>query len=420
MRFNTLNEWLAWQERLHPQAIDLGLERVAAVRDALGLAKPPYRVLTVGGTNGKGSCAAWLTALLRAAGHRVGSFTSPHLVAYNERIAVAGVDADDAELCAAFDAVDQARGDESLTYFEFGALAALHHFRVSGCAVVVLEVGMGGRLDATNTLDADAAIVVSVGIDHTEWLGNDREAIGYEKAGIYRSGRPAVCGDPHPPRSLLDHAERIGAHLVLTGRHYGHTVHSDGSWDFRGLHTEYTGLPRPNLPGFIQYGNAATALAALDAVPHLFPPDRDAVTRGLASARLRGRFERLSDAPRIVLDVAHNPDGARMLARQLAAEPVSGRRLAVCAMLADKQVEATLAVLDAEVDHWLLAGLEGPRGTTGTELAARAGRAGLHGSIEACTDVPAALARARALAGPDDRIVVFGSFLTVAAAMRSV
>ncbi|MCA1799257.1 MAG: bifunctional tetrahydrofolate synthase/dihydrofolate synthase [Xanthomonadaceae bacterium] len=416
----TLTEWLAWQERLHPQAIDLGLERVAVVRDALGLAQPPYRVITVGGTNGKGSCAAWLTALLRAAGHRVGTFTSPHLIEYNERIVVDGVDAGDAELCEAFEAVDRARGDESLTYFEFGALAALHHFRESGCTVVVLEVGMGGRLDATNTLDADAAVVVSVGIDHTEWLGDDREAIGYEKAGIFRSGRPAVCGDPNPPRSLLDHVERIGAHLVLTGRHYGHTVHGDGSWDFRGLNTEYTDLPQPNLPGFMQYGNAATALAALDAVPDLFPPDRDAVARGLVSARLRGRFERLSDTPRIVLDVAHNPDGARMLARQLAAEPVSGRRLAVCAMFADKQVEATLAALDAEVDHWLLAGLEGPRAATGAELAARAGRAGLHGSIEACIDVPTALARARALAAPDDRIVVFGSFLTVAAAMRPV
>lgn len=419
MRFETLEQWLAWQEQLHPRAIDLGLERVVAVRDMLGLATPPYAVITVGGTNGKGSCAAWLTALLRTSGHRVGTYTSPHLIAYNERVAVDGDDADDQALCEAFAAVDRARAGRSLTYFEFGTLAALHHFRVRDCTVVVLEVGMGGRLDATNVLDADASVVVSVGIDHTEWLGKDRDAIGFEKAGIYRTGRPAICADPNPPRSLIAHAERIGAHLVVAGRHYGHTVHADGSWDFRGLNSEYRTLPPPVLPGLMQYGNAAAALAALDALPALFPPDHATVVRALGAARLRGRFQRVLESPRVVLDVAHNPDAARMLARQLAADPVSGRRLAVCAMLADKDIESALSALDAEVDHWVFAGLDGPRGAPAFELAARAAAAGVHGSVETCNDVPAALARARQLAAADDRIIVFGSFLTVAAALRA-
>ena len=241
----SLADWLNWQETLHPRSIDLGLERVTGVLRALDLAEPPFKVITVGGTNGKGSCVAWLTAFLAAAGERVGTFTSPHLTRYNERIAVDGVDVDDAGLCAAFEAIDRARGATSLTYFEFSALAALLVFRDRGCAVAVLEVGLGGRLDATNAVDADVAVVVSVGVDHTDWLGPDRESIGFEKAGIYRAGRPAVCADPTPPASLVAHVAAIGARAVQVGRDYTFAVHAAGRWDYHGVRAAYRGLPAP-------------------------------------------------------------------------------------------------------------------------------------------------------------------------------
>ena len=410
----TLDDWLSWQETLHPRSVDLGLERVTAVLHALDLRDPPYRVITVGGTNGKGSCVAWLTAYLAAAGERVGTFTSPHLVRYNERIAVDGVDVDDATLCAAFAAVDHARGETSLTYFEFSALAALQVFRDAGCTFAVLEVGLGGRLDATNAIDADVAVVVSVGVDHTDWLGPDRESIGFEKAGIFRAGRPAVCADPAPPASLVAHAAAIGARLIQVGRDYRYTVHADGRWDYDGV---YRGLPAPCLPGAVQYGNAAAALAALVALPGRARPTQAAVVAGLARARLRARYERIDTRPEIIIDVTHNPDGARVLAAELAADRPAGRTIAVCGMLADKAITDTLAELDRVVDEWLFAPLPGPRGTRAETLAARAAEAGVAGRVTTCDSVATALSRARALARPQDRIVVFGSFLTVAAVL---
>ena len=413
----SLADWLSWQETLHPRSIDLGLERVTEVLRALDLATPPFKVITVGGTNGKGSCVAWLTAFLAAAGERVGTFTSPHLARYNERIAVDGADADDAALCAAFEAIDRARGATSLTYFEFSALAALHVFRDARCGFAVLEVGLGGRLDATNAVDADVAVVVSVGIDHTDWLGPDREAIGFEKAGIYRAGRPAVCADPAPPASLVAHAAAIGAQPVQVGRDYRYAVHADGRWDYDGVRAVYRDLPAPCLPGAVQYGNAAAALAALDALPGRAPPSHATVVAGLGRARLRARFERIAARPDVIVDVTHNPDGARVLAAQLSADRPTGRTYAVCGMLADKAIAATLAELDRVVDEWLLAPLQGPRGARAEELAARAAEAGVTGRVTMCDSVASALARARALASPQDRIIVFGSFLTAAAAL---
>ena len=374
-------------------------------------------MITVGGTNGKGSCVAWLTAFLAAADERVGTFTSPHLTRYNERIAVDGVDVDDAGLCAAFEAIDRARGATSLTYFEFSALAALLVFRDRGCAVAVLEVGLGGRLDATNAVDADVAVVVSVGVDHTDWLGPDRESIGFEKAGIYRAGRPAVCADPTPPASLVAHVAAIGARAVQVGRDYTFAVHADGRWDYHGVRAAYRGLPAPCLPGAVQYGNAAAALAALEALPGRGPPAHATVAAGLGRARLHARYERVGERPDVIVDVTHNPDGARVLAAQLAADRPAGRTYAVCGMLADKAIAATLGELDRVVDEWLLAPLPGPRGARAEELAARAAEARLAGRVTTCDSVAAALARARALAAPQDRIVVFGSFLTAAAAL---
>lgn len=417
MRFDSLDAWLAWLERLHPHTIDMGLERVARVRDALGLSAPPYRTLVVGGTNGKGACAVMLDTTLRAAGHRVGRYLSPHLHRYNERVCVDGEEAGDSGLCAAFDAVDRARDGVTLTYFEFGTLAALEHYRRASCDWVVLEVGLGGRLDATNILEHDAALVVSVGIDHTDWLGEGREAIGFEKAGIYRAGRPAVCADPAPPDSLLEHARSIGAHLSCVGRDYGYTVHDDGTWRFSGARTRFERLPAPSLPGAVQYGNAAAVLATLEAVPGLLPGEA-VVAQALASSSLPARMQTVATAPAVVVDVAHNPDAARALADHLAAQPVAGRTIAVCAMLADKQIARTLAALDGTVDHWILAGLSVARGLDADDMSRRAGT--LRAPAETRDTVHAALARARGLAGPGDRILVFGSFHTAAEALQAL
>ncbi len=417
MAAKTLEGWLRWQETLHPRTIDLGLDRVAAVRDALGLRNPPFQLVTVGGTNGKGSCVAWVTAFLAAAGHRVGTFTSPHLIRYNERIVVDGREVDDGALCTAFEAVDHARGATSLTYFEFSALAALHYFREVGIDIAVLEVGMGGRLDATNTVDADVAVVTSIGVDHVEWLGADREAIGFEKAGIYRAGRPAVCADAEPPASVLRHMTAIGAQPVIAGAHYRHEVHAGGRWDFTGVNHAYADLRAPCLPGAVQYDNAAAALAALDVLPGFAPPDPVWVERGLGSARLRARYERIAAEPEVIVDVTHNPAGARVLAAQLATDVHGGRTFAVCGMLADKAVAETLVALDAVVDQWLFAPLPGPRGADAATMRAHARAAGLRGATLECAGVAEALAHARSLAGPADRIVVFGSFLTAAAVL---
>lgn len=418
MRFTTVDEWLRWQEHLHPAAIELGLERVGMVADALGLRLPAYRVITVAGTNGKGSCVAYLDACLRAAGHRVGRYTSPHLLRYHERIAVDDREIGDAALCAAFAAVDDARGDTPLTYFEFGTLAALHHFGGAGCDAVVLEVGMGGRLDATNIVDADATLLVSVGIDHTEWLGPDRESIGHEKAGIFRQGRPAVCADRDPPQSVIRHADAVGAHWLQAGVHYRFQS-TRTSWSFDGLRLSYRDLPLPPLPGpGVQVGNAAAALAVLDALPALFPDSRDAFVTGLGLTRLRGRVERVRQHPAVIVDVTHNADGARCLAATLADDPVVGRTLAVCAMLGDKAVVPTLAALDSVVDGWIVAGLDGPRGRDAAWMADQAAAAGLRGPVNQAADVAAAMQQALAASEPDDRIIVFGSFHTAAAALR--
>lgn len=419
MRFNTLPEWLAWQERLHPNAIDLGLDRVRRVLVSLGLERPDYRVLTVGGTNGKGSCAAYAETMLRAAGYRVGCYTSPHLLSYNERVRVDGVEVSDAEFCEAFERVDAARGDTSLTYFEFGTLAALFIFARCGIDAAVLEVGLGGRLDAVNVLDADAAIVASVGLDHQDWLGPDRESIGFEKAGIYRSGRPALCGDRSPPASLLRHAESIGAALQVLGRDFDCKMESAG-WSFEGGRQGHGLLPPPALPGRIQYDNAATVIAALTALQLLLPVPVEAVAAGLRGVSLPARFQRIPGPVECILDVAHNPDAARVLAENLRAAPVPGRSFGVAGMFKDKLAEEVARALAPCLDRWFLGGLAGPRGQSAAALAARvhtvapAAEIAEHGSV---TEAHAAAQRA---ARPGDRLVVFGSFHTVAEILKDL
>lgn len=410
----TLPDWLSYLESLHPKTIELGLERVRAVKERLGLA-PDFPIITVGGTNGKGSTCAFLEAMLSAAGYTVGLYTSPHLLRYNERVRVSRRDADDEALCRAFAAVEAARGDVALTYFEFGTLAAVWHFVQQGVDVAVLEVGLGGRLDAVNAFDADCSIVTSVDIDHTDYLGNSREAIGFEKAGIYRSGRPAICADPNPPQSLLDHAAAIGARLWRVDQEFGFEEGTD-IWRYFGPAGRRDALPYPALHGRFQLYNASAALAALDALS-LTVSDAS-VVKGLAAATVAGRFQVLPGKPVFILDVAHNPHAAAALAKNLSDLPGGGKTYAVFAMLADKDVAGVARILKGRIDHWLVAGLDVPRGMAAQDMLRLLREAGVTAPMEGFGTVAEACRRACELAGESDRIAAFGSFYTVADVLR--
>lgn len=416
MRFDTLSDWLHWQEQLHPNPIDMGLERVRRVLVAMQLGKPAFHVLTVGGTNGKGSCVAFLEAMLRAQGYRVGAYTSPHLLRYNERVRVDGVDATNEEFCDAFAQVDAARSETSLTYFEFGTLAAFDIFRRHGIEVAVLEVGMGGRLDAVNALEPDGALVASVGLDHQEWLGPDRDSIGFEKAGIYRSARPAICGDRDPPARLIETARQIGAALRVLGRDFDWRQSGD-SWRWQMGNDELVNLPFPALPGRAQFDNAASAIALLHSVPVLGIGET-AIRNGLQNVQIKARFQRVAGVVETVYDVAHNPDAARILAANLAAMPAAGRNFAVLGMFRDKDAEAVAHELAPQVQAWFAGGLEGPRGQTAAMLAGRIRHAVSGANVSEYASVNDAYTAARAQAQTGDRIVVFGSFQTVAAVLR--
>lgn len=417
MRFKTLQEWLSWQEQLHPNPIDLGLERMMQVLATLDLAVPPYRILTIGGTNGKGSSVAFSEAILRAAGYRVGAFVSPHILRYNERIRVEGEEVSDQELCESFTRIDAARGDLSLTYFEFGALAAFDVFAQRRVEAAVLEVGLGGRLDAVNAVNPDAALVASVGLDHQDWLGPDRESIGYEKAGIYRRHRPAICGDRDPPASLLQHAGSIGAHLEVLGRDFDWRPEMEG-WTWFGPGLVLHQLPKPALPGRIQYDNASTALAALTALVDVLPLTELAIHEGLKNAAINARFQRVPGDVECVFDVAHNPDAARVLAENLKDAPVKGRTYGVMGMFRDKAVEEVALALAPALGRWFLGGTEGPRGQSATALAARVKKTVPKAEIEVHASVPEAYAAARRQAQSGDRLVIFGSFQTVGAILK--
>ena len=412
-----LADWLARLETLHPNAIALGLERVRQVKDALGLV-PDFPIITVAGTNGKGSTCAYLEAMLAAAGYRVGLYTSPHLLRYNERVRVARQTAEDAEIVASFEAVERARRDIPLTYFEFGTLAAMWHFLRAGVDVGVLEVGLGGRLDAVNVFDADAAVVTTVDLDHMEYLGPDRESIGFEKAGVYRAGRPAICADPAPPRRLLKHAASIGVDLRLAGRDYDIAASAD-AWRWQGREGVLEGLPHPALAGSYQLDNAAAAIAALLALRKQLPVPRGAIEQGLRDARIGGRFQRVAQVPAIYLDVAHNPQAARALAANLAAVRCAGRTLAVAGMLADKDHAGVFGALAPAVSRWFLADLGGARGAGAPALLEALRRVAAAAPAELHARPAAALAAALKAAGHDDRIIVFGSFHTVAAVLEA-
>ncbi|MBK8536024.1 MAG: bifunctional tetrahydrofolate synthase/dihydrofolate synthase [Candidatus Competibacteraceae bacterium] len=412
MRFATLDDWLRWQETLHPKAIDLNLDRVRTVLRRLRPNPCAYPVITVGGTNGKGSCVAMLDAILRAAGYRVGAYTSPHLLRYNERIQVNGVAANDVSLCRAFARIDAARGDLSLTYFEFGTLAALELFDEAGVDVAVLEVGLGGRLDAVNIVDADAALVVSIGIDHTDWLGTDRDSIGYEKAGIYRHERSAICADPDPPHRLIEHARTIGARLIQVNHDYAYS-RVGNRWRWCSGPLQFNDLPLPALQGEHQIGNAAAVLATLNSVRDCLPVTAEAIHTGLMQVQLPGRFQIIPGPVEWILDVAHNPPAAAVLAAQLRSRPCFGRTHAIVGLLADKDAQGVIEALAGVVDEWRPISLAGARGRTGAELAVLLGSAGIQ-AVAAHDDIASACQAAVQVACAGDRIVVLGSFHTVA------
>jgi len=459
----TLPDWLAYIEQQHPKAIEMGLERVREIATRMPLGKPAARVITVGGTNGKGSTVAFIEAIARAAGWKVGTYTSPHLLRYNERMRIDGREASDEELIAAFEVVEAARcsllppgeggaqrrmregevrrtemapqSDSSfphppsghllpvgegkavpLTYFEFGTLAALWLFQQSNLDLAVLEVGLGGRLDAVNLVDPDVAVITTVDIDHVDWLGNDRESIGYEKAGIARPWKPLVLGEIDSPSSVLRHAYAIGANAVRLGSDFFHEPVDEFHWRWRDAGFEIE-LPNPSLSAPVQRVNAAIAIAALRALDIELPDA--AFAEGVASAMIPGRLQRFDlQGTAVIVDVGHNPQAARELAAWLRAEPVQGRTLAVFSALADKDVAGVVAALEREVSAWFLAGLEsvGARGQSVDAVAAKlTGTAAAAGTRH--TSVEAALRAAQSDASAEDRILVFGSFHTVAEAL---
>lgn len=466
-----LSDWLSYLETLHPEKIDMSLGRISEVAKRLGITLPCTRIL-VGGTNGKGSTCAMLEAILLAAGYRVGKYTSPHLLRYNERIQLNGEPAADTDIVEQFVKIERARGDITLSYFEFSTLAALLLFEARNVDVAVLEIGLGGRLDAVNMIDADCAIVTSVDLDHMQYLGNDRETIGWEKAHIFRSGKPAICSDPMPPQSLIDHAERIGADLWLFGRDFNYSGDRQ-QWAYGGRSQRRSALAYPALRGANQLLNASAVLAALESLRGTLAVPAQAVRQGLVQVSLPGRLQILPGLPCVVLDVAHNPHAAAALGQSLDAMQSFAATHAVLGMYSDKDAEGVVRRMASRIDHWHLATLEGERGLPAEKLAevvnrvleerrqlAAAGAASApafaavadsiaatgtaagatapgnrvpgvkpairpatnrsEASVSCWSDPVSAFRAARKAAGDNDRIVVFGSFSTVGPVLESL
>ena len=414
----SLADWLAYLEQLHPSAIDMGLERSREVASRLALDKPGKTVITVTGTNGKGSTCAFIAELIRAQGLLVGVYSSPHLLHYNERVSINGVQATDAELCAAFSAVEQARGATSLTYFEMGTLAAFWLFQQAELDVAVLEVGLGGRLDTVNLVDADLALITSIGLDHAEWLGDSRDSVAFEKAGIFRNGKPALCGDLDPPQVLQDKAAELHAPFILRGRDFDLACGQD-VWHWRGVDASGAALELHNLPLLdLPLENAALALQAYALLDLPWHPQQLEVA--LLATRLSGRLERHSlrwqgKRLTLLLDVGHNPHATEYLARRLNSSPHAGRRLAVFGLLADKDLLGVVQPLLSLVADWSVAPLPTPRSRPADEVQAVLRQAGATVSLQ--VDVRSALRAQCANAADGDELLVFGSFYCVAEAL---
>jgi dihydrofolate synthase/folylpolyglutamate synthase len=399
----SLSDWLYYLEQIHPQQIELGLQRVRSVAEAANLLALPGIIITVGGTNGKGSTCAMLASILQSAGYSTGVYASPHLLKYNERVKLNGVEASDDDFCAAFAEIEEKRADISLTFFEFGTLAAFSIFKKYRPDVVILEVGLGGRLDATNIIDANVSVITSIDLDHCDWLGNTTDLIAIEKAGIYRANRPAINGEPYPPETLQVAAKQIGTQLYSAGNNYQYQS-SERDWNYSGQYWQLKNLPIPVLP----LQNAATALATLE---HLsLSISEDAIHNGLINSQLAGRFQVFQQHPTVILDVAHNPHAARYLANKLTEQPAK-RIIAVVGMLKDKDIGQTFQHLVPKIDYWHLADLVGPRAASAELLAAFLPA---DCSVTCHHDIKNAYSAALAQATENDLVVVFGSFFTVA------
>lgn len=433
-KYSALNDWLAYLETKHPNAIELGLERVTKVKQRLGF-NPTFPIIVVGGTNGKGSVCAMLENMLHAAGYCVGCYTSPHLLDYNERVRIGQRQSSDELLCAAFERVEQACAGQplektgssllddesseiSLTYFEFGTLAAMQCFIDQSVEVAILEVGLGGRLDAVNIFDHECAVVTSIDLDHTEYLGDTREQVAFEKAGIFRVGKVAVFGDMDMPIAIRTQAQHVGAQLWCLGEQFSFTAGAQ-QWNYHGVSGTRSALPYPALRGAFQLNNASAALAVLDALKSQLPVSMAAVRRGLVEVVLPGRFQVVPGRPTLILDVAHNPHAARSLAQNLAALPPCRKTFAVFAMLKDKDMASVARALKGQVDVWLVAGIATPRGVTATELASVLDAEGVKSAVLTFVTVSDALQHACNEAVENDRIIAFGSFYTVAEVMRA-
>ena len=417
LRFNTLEKWLTWQESLHFTAIELGLERCRRVANNMGLLKPNYTVISVAGTNGKGSSVTMLDLILRDASYSVGRYLSPHLLQYNERISVGGKNVSDEELCESFDRIDRARGDISLTYFEFGTLAALDLFRQHQVEIALLEVGLGGRLDAVNILDADAALISSIDLDHQQWLGDNRESIGREKAGILRNKSPAVCSDPNPPQSIIDCAMALGTPLQLSGKDFSFNTEGD-AWNWQCETSSYSELPRPMQYSDFQLQNAAGVLMLLETIKQEYPVKFENICHGLSNFRLNGRMQMLPGKVQMILDVAHNQQAVKSLITNLRSIPCMGKTHLLVGMLKDKDHAPVLTELNQVADSWSVVTLEEERGCQAEDLVESLKELNIHDNVSTYADVKSALTMLNERTHTGDRIVITGSFLTVGAALK--
>ena len=417
LRFRSIDKWLHWQESLHFTAIELGLERCRRVANNMGLLNPSYNVISVAGTNGKGSSIIMLDRILRNAGYKIGRYTSPHLLRYNERICINGNEVSDTELCESFDRIDRARGDISLTYFEFGTLAALDLFRQHSVQLAILEVGLGGRLDAVNILDADISLITSIDIDHQEWLGNNRESIGREKAGIFRNLAPAICSEPNPPQSLLDCSEALGTPISILGSDYQFNLIND-TWSWSTKDTRIERLPRPMKYCDFQIQNASGVLMLLAKIRDEYPVSTENIKQGLSSFRLKGRFQIIPGAIPKILDVAHNRESIKALVNNLKMIPCYGKTHIILGMLKDKDHQRVIKELIEITDTWHFVSISQDRGIEAKILTSKLKALGRLENISEYSNVEEALDKIHKLSMPDDRIIITGSFYTVGAAIR--
>jgi dihydrofolate synthase/folylpolyglutamate synthase len=415
----SLSDWLDWQEKLHPATIELGLERVKRVWQRLH--PEPFNpfVISVAGTNGKGSCVAFLDAILSAATYSVGTYTSPHLIRYNERIHLFGKQADDEQLISAFQRIEEVRDDIQLTYFEYGTLAALYLFASEKVDVAVLEVGLGGRLDAVNILDADAALITSIGFDHMQWLGDDLDKIAYEKAGILRTGRPAVFAEPGPPAGFVSAAESSGAIVSYAGADYSWEI-ADHSWSVNINPENFSALPLPFLQGSHQLQNAAAVITLLHSVADQLTVSSEAISKGLANARLAGRFQVIKGVPNLVLDVAHNSESAQVLAGNLSKFGETGKKYAIFSMYADKPVEKVVQILADKFDHWFLYPLDSERGMNRADIEKRVVHELAAGNSTILSSLQDAWQHGCLKCEAGDSLVFFGSFEVIGNVLKLI